>query len=340
MLINVDSTIHMAHFISSHEACRWLGIRRETLYAYVSRGLVRSFPATSKGRGRRYLREDIVRLKARHDARSGHGPVAAGALRWGEPVLDSSITEITVDGPRYRGELAVDLVARRTQFERVAELLLTGALPDAAPNWAAATIPEAEMQYAMRRVRRPYARLPLLLATWGLVSRSTGRAGRTGRTAASSESIRRAARPLLAALPWIIKPELWPLARSRTPSMAERICILLKRAVLPERVRLIDAALVLSADHELNVSSFAARVVASSGADVYAVLSAAVAAFSGPRRDRRVAQDRRTPAPRTEHRLGLCATRRKASRLRASLLSPRRSPREATHRTRERACTR
>ncbi|HWL85250.1 MAG TPA: hypothetical protein VNO21_05580, partial [Polyangiaceae bacterium] len=38
MLINVDSTIHDATFVSSREACTWLGVRRETLYAYASRG--------------------------------------------------------------------------------------------------------------------------------------------------------------------------------------------------------------------------------------------------------------------------------------------------------------
>jgi citrate synthase len=47
-------------------------------------------------------------------------------------------------------------------------------------------------------------------------------------------------------------------------------------------VKAIDAALVLCADHELNVSTFAARVAASAGADVYACLLAALATLSGP----------------------------------------------------------
>ena len=45
---------------------------------------------------------------------------------------------------------------------------------------------------------------------------------------------------------------------------------------------LLRCALILCADHELNTSTFAARVAASTGADLYACLSAAVAAFSGP----------------------------------------------------------
>jgi citrate synthase len=51
----------------------------------------------------------------------------------------------------------------------------------------------------------------------------------------------------------------------------------------PRGRRLLESALVASADHELNVSSFAARVAASTGADLEACLLAALAAFSGPR---------------------------------------------------------
>jgi citrate synthase len=47
--------------------------------------------------------------------------------------------------------------------------------------------------------------------------------------------------------------------------------------------RLLESTLVTCADHELNASSFAARVAASTGADLEACLLAALAAFSGPR---------------------------------------------------------
>jgi citrate synthase len=46
--------------------------------------------------------------------------------------------------------------------------------------------------------------------------------------------------------------------------------------------RALDAVLVLTADHELNASTFAARVVASTGADLYACITAGLAALSGP----------------------------------------------------------
>jgi len=48
-------------------------------------------------------------------------------------------------------------------------------------------------------------------------------------------------------------------------------------------VEAINATLILWADHELNVSSFAARVAASAHADLYSCVSAGLAALSGPR---------------------------------------------------------
>ena len=81
-----------------------------TLYAYVSRGLLRSV-AVPGTRAKRYLRADVERLRARSGARSGHAPAAAGALRWGAPVIDTSISAISAEGPLYRGRAAVDLAA-------------------------------------------------------------------------------------------------------------------------------------------------------------------------------------------------------------------------------------
>jgi citrate synthase len=50
----------------------------------------------------------------------------------------------------------------------------------------------------------------------------------------------------------------------------------------PEQVRLLDAALVLLADHELAASTLAARVAASTWADPYLVVQAGLAALGGP----------------------------------------------------------
>src|SRR5262245_55370915 len=79
--------------VTAREAAKLLGIKLDTLYAYVSRGLVRSVSGEGR-KARLYLKDDLDRLRARSDAHRGHAPVAAGALRWGEPVLDSAITAI------------------------------------------------------------------------------------------------------------------------------------------------------------------------------------------------------------------------------------------------------
>lgn len=107
-------------WLSSREAAALLSVKLATLYAYTSRGLVESVPGP-RGRGRRYARDSIERLKARHDARSGHGAVAAGALRFGEPALSTSISDIRSDGPYYRGRSALALCAEGG-FEAVFDL--------------------------------------------------------------------------------------------------------------------------------------------------------------------------------------------------------------------------
>src|SRR6056297_3523807 len=113
-------------FLSAREAAEFLDVKLPTLYAYASRGLIQSVPA-SRGRSRRYRRRDLERLCARRDARAGHGPVAAAALRQGEPVLDSSITLISLEeGPIYRGRSAVALARAGHPFESVAEGLWSG----------------------------------------------------------------------------------------------------------------------------------------------------------------------------------------------------------------------
>ena len=96
----------MKDLLSAREAAALLDVKPATLYSYVSRGLLTSAPG-AHGPSRLYARPDVERLRARHVARSGHGAVAAGALRFGEPVLESALTAIDEHGPRYRGHAAV-----------------------------------------------------------------------------------------------------------------------------------------------------------------------------------------------------------------------------------------
>lgn len=266
-------------WLSAREAAARLGVQRRTLYAYVSRGLLRSAPG-ERGRARRYDRDDVERLAARHRARAGHGAVAASALRWGEPVLDSSITELAPRGPSYRGHLAVDLAAARTPFEAVAELLWdpAGALPPSPPSWRRGAAPSwARVPWAaLARLVPPAS--PALAIVLALV-----RARDPDRHAAAIDAVLDRARVVIPILAAATAPDL---ARAPAALDAASVAGVLGRA-LGRRDRdvaaALDVALVLMADHELNASAFAARVAASTGADLHACLLAALATLSGPR---------------------------------------------------------
>src|SRR4029077_19842201 len=112
-------------WIDAVEASRLLGVSRATLYAYVSRGFVRSQAAPGSTRERMYSRDDVERLRRRTEERRAPDKAAARALQWGMPILESSIA--LIDGSRlyYRG-LDAALLARSRSLEEVASLIWTG----------------------------------------------------------------------------------------------------------------------------------------------------------------------------------------------------------------------
>lgn len=254
-----------ADWIDARAAAELLGVKRETLYAYVSRGLVRARP-TGSGKTRVYRRADLERLRARSRARSGHGAAAASALRWGEPVLDSAITLIEPAGPRYRGTLAVELARTRT-FEAVAELLWHGELPERAPKFEPVT---AGARLDRLRRTAPEDALAAMRALVALAPPSD-------EELAAPALIR-----LLACAPALSRGQ-HALRRSLAArSVAEALLAGLGRGCDANAVRAVNQALILSADHELNPSSFTARVAASVGASLSQCTLAALSTFSGP----------------------------------------------------------
>lgn len=279
--------------LRADEAAALLGVKRATLYTYVSRGLVRCVP--EKGtKENRYLRTDVERLKTRHDARAGHAAVASGALRWGEPVIDSSVSRIGEEGLQYRGHDAVKLATDGRPFEDVAELLWTGRLPSAPTAWPKPTAPwtREERTSATRgalqlspaalaaMLPRDTPPLSALAALVPLLAASDA-----GRFSAPVEQDKVRARALIRHLgAWVCVAQApGRVSRAlREPTVAASLATAwdAKSKRAPE---LINLALVLCADHELNTSTFAARVTASSGADLYACVSAALAAISGHR---------------------------------------------------------
>src|SRR5262245_60129204 len=127
--VNIDYTINMtktkAAWLDADEAVETLGVSRATLYAYVSRGRIRSEAAPGAQRRSRYSRDDIERLKARSRERRNPEKAAEQALHWGLPILESAITLIADEHIYYRGHELGALIRERSVAE-VAALLWTG----------------------------------------------------------------------------------------------------------------------------------------------------------------------------------------------------------------------
>jgi citrate synthase len=248
-------------FLEAAAAAALLGVQARTLYAYASRGLV---TRVRVGQRSRYARADLERLKARHDARAGHGPVAGAALHWGEPVLATHISDVTPEGPRYRGQLATDLARAGTPFPQVCRLLWGADVALAAPPAPSARKSEQSRADAVVR---------FMTVTLAGLARSAAPKG-----LGPALEHARAYQLVLA-----FASAAGGSGRRASGDPASRFLASFGLAATPMRRRLIDAALVLCADHELNASTFAARVAASTGADLQACVLAALATFSGPR---------------------------------------------------------
>jgi citrate synthase len=262
-------------WLSAREASARLGVKLETLYAYASRGLVSSLRGAGP-RGRLYATDDVERLRTRHAARSGHGPVAASALRFGEPVLETRISQVSADGLYYRGHSAIALCRADIGFEQVAELLWTGVLPSSAGN-AELAFPTAKLSCDTARLwpllkgRATLPKMSLILSALALAD--------DDRHAASDTAEQARARALLR---WLAHaPASRPPVERKDTRIASLLLHALKAPRSAENLANVDRALVLSAEHELNASTFAARVAASAGADLYACLGAAVNTLSG-----------------------------------------------------------
>ena len=91
-------------FLSAREAAAELNVSRATLYAYVSRGLIRS-DAVEGSRSRRYRADDVRNMRARKSAAGDPGDRAG--YHYAGPLLDSAITLIDNGRFFYRGRDAV-----------------------------------------------------------------------------------------------------------------------------------------------------------------------------------------------------------------------------------------
>ncbi|MGD9902192.1 MAG: citrate synthase family protein [Vicinamibacterales bacterium] len=247
--------------MTAAEAAAHLGVSRATLYAYVSRGRIRSQAVPGRVRERGYARDDVERLRRRAEERKQPGKAAAHSLQWGLPILESAIT--LIDGHRiyYRGHEATVLATTRT-VEEVATLVWTGTMGAFERQHLPGDLPDAPAP------SRFIARAQTLLAA--------AAAADPGASDTRAEAVRRRGGHIL---------RLLTRAATRRDPADRPVDAALARAwrLGPDGAALVRAALILSADHELNVSSFTARAVASAGSGPYAVVIAALAALEGAR---------------------------------------------------------
>ena len=253
-------------YLTAKQAANTLGVSLATLYAYTSRGQLRSEPVPGEPRARRYYRDDVERLKERKVARRDPSKAATRGLRWGEPVLESGITLIHDGAYFYRGHNAIEL-ARSSTVEDAAALLWSAETSERDRLFEQSTpLDRATIDRLRSCAPEP---IPLLQAALP-VAAATDLASFDLRPSAVRLTGARILRLMAVAIAG--KDVAGPVHRTLQAAWAP------KRAAAADVIR---AALVLCADHELNVSAFTARCAASAGATPYDVVSAALATLKG-----------------------------------------------------------
>jgi len=263
---NASDLRRKSQFLSAADAAAALGISRSSLYSYVSRGRIRAEPDPRNPRVSRYLATDVLRLHDGKEARLHPDIAARKTLRWGIPVLESSLTLIDDGRLYYRGQDALTL-ARRASFEDVVRLLWnTPARFDADPRVISPGCRDVLKRW---HSKPPMQRMQAILPIAG----------------ADDPDARDTTPAAVATTGWRVLRALVAAATLRDPSPSCSIAASLAsgwNVAGGEAESAINTALVLSADHELNVSAFAARVVASARSTPYDVVSAGLAALAGP----------------------------------------------------------
>jgi citrate synthase len=253
--------------IDAAEAARRLGVKPATLYAYVSRGVLRRRPG-SDGRRSMFDAAEVAVL-----ARRGRPRRAAET----ELVVESAVTALVGDRPYYRGRDVLAL-AGTAGYEQVAAWLWTGepeAFTDPVPAWRMAPDTLASVRDAQRGLPAdllPLDRMPVIVTVLAGLDPL--------RFHLDPPAVIAAGQSIVAGL-----VEGLPVpdgGTRRDGSVAERLWSRLTPRPPDGLLDVLEATLVLLADHELAASTLAARVAASVRADPYAVVLAGLGVLSGP----------------------------------------------------------
>lgn len=263
-----------AELLSADAVAHRLNIKRETVYAYVSRGLLHRVSSSNGLSLFDPLEVEAISGRSRKAAR----PPAPG------PGFCSGLTVISGGQPFYRGHAVCDL-ARKRSFEQVAHWLWTG---EDAPLEAVGFGP-ADDDEPLGRIYRdlPASALPVekMRALVALAA-----AGDPMRHDLMPQSVMAASRRLLTRLVSAM-PRLGDRAQDRPVEGDERFAALLWSRLsplppAPEIIRVLDATLVLIADHDLgSPSTLAVRVAASARVDIYCALNVGLHSGGGAVQD-------------------------------------------------------
>lgn len=256
-------------WLTTQEALAALGVRPQTLYASVSRGRIAAKPDPRDSRRSLYSSRDVARSANKRVTGRKAEAVAADAMGWGEPILPSALSTVVRGRLFYRGQDAVSL-AESASLEEAAALLwgADAALFTRAQRPATRVLQSAAMQQ----------RMFLAIAQRAATDQPThGRA----LTVLHDEGA-----ALLDTLISALLGDHMSRSGRSVPSRDVPIHARIARAWKPrggeKAAGAIRRALVLLADHELNASTFAARIAASTGASLAASVLAGLSALSGP----------------------------------------------------------
>ncbi|MBB5572585.1 MULTISPECIES: citrate synthase [Rhizobium] len=239
-------------WLTTEQALTLLGTKSQTLYANVSRGRIRAKPDPADTRRSLYFADDVKRLAARHAGRRKTELVAADAIQWGDPVLPSALSTISHGRLFYRGQDAAKLAEHAT-LEEVALLL-----------W--------DMKRPLRLGGKgAHNRLPTLTTAFAaLAERAPTDLPSLGR---SLPALQTEAESVFGTVADALAP-----GPSHLP-LHQRLAEVWNRSDAGELIR---CSLVLLADHELNASTFTARITASAGATLSAAVLSGLATLTGP----------------------------------------------------------
>ena len=272
----------MTEWIGAAEAAQRLGIKQASLYAYVSRGVL-SRRRETEGRASMFDAGEIDELARRGRPRRVGSPA--------ELLFESALTELTSTSQRYRGFDAGDLALRRT-FEDVAMLLWTGSLPEqgacrpGAGRAGGQATPEAlaagrAAQAALPAGTLPLERLQVIVPALAATDQFRLHLDLPAVVAAGKALVAGMTDALPGAGQHRAGEASQPAAEDAGAVAARLAPKLCTGAVPPGLLPVLNAALVLVADHELAASTLAARVAASMRADPYAVVATGLGAMGG-----------------------------------------------------------